>query len=947
MERKPFRITILTLICLFIPLNLAAQQYNFIHYSVDNGLAGSFVNVLLQDSKGYLWIGTVNGLSRFDGVTFENFYKEDALPGNFIKKIFEDSKGRIWVSILNAGIGYYRYGSFHTVMAQNTFSVYEPLEDSQGHVLFSSRGIVYSYENDSLSTLNLGKGWESKEKNLLLLNYIDGKLWINSLEGLHIYDGRKMIPFHRANGFPDLTPTRLIRVYQGKTGQIWMASERELLHYDGVNWRSYPFPKSDKPFTPLSIIEDLDGKVLIGTSRGIFKFNGKHIETLKYKNRPIKSKINAMLLDHHGNIWLGTPRGLFLYKDDGFRRFTTSDGLVNQQISALLEDREGNIWIGTSSVLTVLKSPEIQVFNQSSGIVENLVWGIAEDHNGGIWIGTNSGLNYWDGNEISTVKGNGLLENVRCISIAVDSSHNVWVGKGDGVLKYDGKRWTPVLQDMVKMVVNAIYEAKNKDLLIAVRNTGLIRIRQGKTTLFQAMADSGRRVSFVSVTQDPDQQLVMGTSNGVWFFNEEKQEPEKLTLNQPIDNDYVFSVFFDSKHTMWACTRNGIYSASRDKITCYSTKEGLSDNQCYYAREDMDGNIWIGTNNGLNKFNGTHFTALTSLTGLSSSEMNMGSVLLDSKHNLWVGTINGLSRIDLSMNLERKIAPNIDLLGMTVNEKEFPVYSSHTLRYNQNNITCSYNGIQLYSPDQVEYQVKLSGYQDEWTTTNELEVSYHNLPPGQYVFMVRAQNTFDHAQSDIRSVHFTINPRPFLLNPWLWVSTLLLLGFSHAFFYFRARKQLKTQKQIFQELIKERESSEESIKAVKDISHNTKKYSNLTQEEADYELARFLNLMQKQKLYTKAGLDIKQTADELNISPRNLSEIINRELKQRFSNLINQYRVEEAKERICKMDKKELNLLSIAFDVGFNSKSSFNAIFKKYTGLTPSEFYKKYREAEI
>jgi ligand-binding sensor domain-containing protein/AraC-like DNA-binding protein len=917
--------------------SIYAQNYSFIHYSVDDGLAGSYVNKMIQDSDGYLWIATVNGVSRFDGTHFENFYKEDGLPGNFSVKLFADSRNRVWISILNAGLAYYFQNNIHTVVNQHSTPGRLIFEDSKQQIWFTVKGDIFRFTGNRLQQMTPANGFTlTKAHAVAMLNDI---LYLYSPIKKDVFLFDEKSTSRMGKGSP-INFSTLRMVFRDSKGDTWFGLSGKLIRFDGKQWQTFLFPGTKKGIRVTQIVEDKNGVLWVGTLFGLFKLNSLNLEYINFQGKPVDARITALVCDRSNHLWFGTNEGLYSLKHGNITRYTHENGLINRHVTDIFEDREGNIWIGTTSVLTVLKSPEIEVFDQQDGLVENLVWGIAEDGNGGYWVCTNSGVSFWDGSGLEQIKGNGLLINRRVFEALKDTKGNTWFVTSKGVVKYDGQKWSSEFLNYIQGRIQTVFQANDGALWFGSARKGVLRVIQGKVEHYHSIQVSKRASqSIQAFWDDGNGRVLLGGNKGVWEYH--KGKINALKIGKGIDNKFIFSLYRDSKGTLWICTHKGLFGWKEGKLSHFTTKEGLSDNQCYYTREDKEGNLWIGTNRGLDKFNGERFQVLNAKMGLSSSEMNMGAVLMDSRQNLWVGTINGVSKIDLTIIRDRKTAPKIDITNMTIDDKDLIYKQNKSFRFNQNDVKFNYRGIYLYSPTQIEYDVKLAGIEEDWHTTRGMEAFYPNLPAGDYVFMVRARHRFENSQSDIKSILFTIQKRPFWLNPWIWFAVLLLFGLNHFIIIIVNRKKLVLQKQIFQQIIEEQKKGSEDISSIKEIVKNKEKYTNLTQEEADKHLATFLDMMKSKKLYMEPSLDIKTVALEMDISPRNLSEVINRELQQRFSNLINQYRVEEAKVRIRKMDKKEVNILNIAFDVGFNSKSSFNAIFKKYENLTPSQYYQQ------
>ncbi|MCH8317271.1 MAG: hypothetical protein IIA88_02040, partial [Bacteroidetes bacterium] len=419
----------------------AEEQHNFSWYTNENGLPQSQVYALLQDSKGYLWIGTYGGgLCRFDGTNFVTFTSKDGLGNDRIYSIMEDSKGNIWIGMDSGGLGKYK-GSGSSG------------EEKDDDVKF----INYTVK-DGLNS------------NIILKIIEDhkGVLWLATAKGICTFDGKEFINFSKKN---NLDESQVWAVMQDKNNNIWFGVKSGLFRYKypdtlpdksgqavphylpakgkAQTWQAGEAGKNIETFTTqqglehrfiCSLLEDNKGSIWIGDYyTGLSYYNGKNFEHYSVADGLAGNMVLTIIEDKVGNIWFGSNGGVSKYERAGtsdfksdvrFKNFREENGLSGNSVRSLLEDNEGNIWIGTSgSGLCKFSGDMFTHYYETGGIINHKVSSFTEDQDGNIWFATEGGLSKLSSSLTFTnyTTNEGLPVNVVTV-LFKDKKDNIWIG---------------------------------------------------------------------------------------------------------------------------------------------------------------------------------------------------------------------------------------------------------------------------------------------------------------------------------------------------------------------------------------------------------------------------------------------------------------------------------------------------------------------------------------
>ena len=746
------------LLC-FIQETILPQSYPFEIYTSEDGMAGTDVREIFQDSGGYIWVGTDQGLSRFDGLIFTSFRPGIDFPGKDIHAITEDTDGRIWVGT-DRGLGRFDGRNWEQFTTEDGI-----IDNDIRAVLFDRNKIIWLGTMGGVSRYD-GSEWTNfTEEEGIKDNYIlsiledkEGRLWFGTDAGVCRFDGDQWQEFTTRDG---LAHDSVISMAEDSSGNLWFGSyEKGVSRYNGKAWRIFSLGASREANNVHSITEDSRGNLWFPNGEGAAKFDGGNWTSIGTKNGLPVDRVAAVLEDREGNLWFGTREGLCRLPATSIVNFTESDGLNIDNVTAVCQDSKGHYWFGMyeGGLQRFDGKKWKSYFYEWPGLPSNpIVNSIIEDRSGNIWAAfAGQGIGRFDGSKWEIIdSGDGLAGDI-VISLIEDSRGNIWAGTWEnGACSFDGRGWETFTIDdgLPSNNVNALLEDRNGIIWFGTYGGGLAGL-------------------------DENGWKVLDTSNG-------------------LADNFINTLFEDEQGNIWIGTeRHGVSRYNGSDIKVYTTDDGLPSNTCFAILQGKGG-IYFGTNNGIACFNGETFKVLTTEDGLISNDINRGSCLKDNRGDLWFGTKNGVSRYSPYQDRNRKTAPPVYL------DRTHLLGSAHILspgaemEHYENYIGFEYSGISFSSPRSLRYSFMLEGLDETWRISKSRSIEYPNLPAGSYTFKVKAFNRDGMWSPEPAAFSFIINP-PFWATWWfMLISTIIVLGATYGIFReWHRRKSEKELKEI-------------------------------------------------------------------------------------------------------------------------------------------------------
>lgn len=792
---------IIFLCLLMIPIIGMAQQYYFDIYDVSDGLAQSTVYSIIQDREDNYWLGTRAGVSLFDGVHFTNFTAEDGLTEGAARTIFEDSHGQIWVGHDGGGITRYRENQFEIFSGAKLHfksDITTIIEDADGNIWLTSYGSgagMISNPAASIDSLKYEMYMGGRLADRIVGSHLsqDGSLYFVTDPVVKKFNKEEQIFENLAlNGIPRFSPTTCI--YEDSRKNLWFGT------YHGGLFKYVPDKDDTEMFDLIkmgmtsnwisAIFEDRNGNIWVGTwGGGVARFgtNGD-FTVFDNRNGMPGSKIRNIIEDQEGNILMGSSEhGFCAFKGDYFLSWFEEDGLINSQVFAIEQAADGRFWLGTNEGISILNTKNTN--NQLSDFYKlqsDWIRFIVEDQNQSMWIAADGqGLfTYTRAGEFRfdpLINSNIPLNDVTALT--VDNINNLWVGTLDGLLYYeiDNRRINRLTQvsGLSGNEISAVFSDSHGRIWVGMQQNGLNVIED---TVFHTI-DLGMNITPSCFTEDGNGVVWIGTKGrGVIAYDFEKREVvEHLTVSE----------------------------------------DGLLANLINLMNCDKDNIVYIGTNNGLNKYDqeAQKLYGFSEKRGFVGIETKQNATCHDREGKLWFGTNLGVTRYDPELKPRDVIEPLTHITGLMVNYEPYTLEDNLRLSYRQNSLIFDYRCITL-DPEAVQYQIKLEGIDQDWRPPGkQTQVNYPALPPKKYTFYVKAKNSDGVWNDPPISLDFQIKP-PFYLTPWFIISCVVALGLL-IFGYIKMRERaLVRENRILEEKVRER--TEEVVAQKEELAQKNK-----------------------------------------------------------------------------------------------------------------------------
>lgn len=758
---------------------------------------------MIQDSKGFMWFGTYDGLNRYDGRQVKIYRKTksaDSLSDGNIRALYEDSTGLLWIGTKSGGLNYYDRQT-------DTFRHFVPEKDNPDSISGKSVSCIYE---------------DSK-----------GRLWIGTNSGLNLYDraSEKFIHFKSTDTPDSISHNEIRALYEDMHGRLWVgtANGLNLFQEEKKTFKKYFNNPEDKSSicdnTILCFYQNKKDELWVGTKKGI-AIHDPASDSFKILFRSLE--INDIYEDKAGNLWLGTLEGLGKRnpKTDNFEPEKMSftffknnqldpQSLGDNKVTRILEDQSGVLWVGTYADGLSILTPKMQAF----GLINRQPWkentlpgmqisAICEDNSGLVWIGTyKKGL----------------------------SIYNPQTGKFKNYNKKSPEPW-----NLNGNRINCIFQDSKGLIWVGTRKSGVFVIDKDKGIIARYRRDKKNKNS---LSQNNIWWIYEGSKGYIWIGTSKKglNRLDRETGNfkrynhnaddpSSLGNRRVRNIFEDSNNNFWVCTNSGLNLMDREKGTFKHYKHdpdnphSISNNRVTPVAEAADGSLWLGTDEGLNRFDpvaGT-FTRFTEKDGLANDGIQ--GLCIDSTGKIWASTFKGISTLDpatgkiwnfgisdglqgiefwinsynkgqsgkiyfgglkgLNMFDPRNISinstpPQIVITGLSIMNSPVELGSNIsetkelTLSWKDTMFTFDFAALDYQNPRLNKYKYRLEGFSDQWIDASEARATFTNFDHGSYLFRVIGSNSDGVWNKTGATIKINITP-PFWKAWWFNLLTILL-----------------------------------------------------------------------------------------------------------------------------------------------------------------------------
>jgi len=728
-------------------LFLYPQTPSFYQYTTNDGLASSTVFNIVQDRNGFIWFGTLNGLSKFDGKHFTTYRTSDGLNSNTITSLVEGNNGELYAGNYERGINVLRNGQI-----ENYCSEINGKSFATSYLLLIPTG---KYENKIYAYRSLGGIYVIDEKKPFgFSNYVISPVngYVHKLEELS------------SGAIIALTPTGLYNFNNGYLSKI------KIKGFPDVSVYCYT--------------EGIKGSYFIGTKGMIYHIkNNIVIKSFRIDLVAGKNDVVSMLRDKNNNLWFSIMnRGFFLIPNgsDKIINIGSKIGLQNTLVNNYLEDKEGNIWISTfGKGVYCLNNLYLRSYNENDGLSNNNVYSIVKERSGKLIIGTFNGINIWENGKCTWLKNTSNNSLTEYIHVIKSFNDNVYVGASIGghatiYVNYNGLKFTMFDQPSFCKTRNNFYlfGTWTNSLLIQKK----LDKRTGATFQYFIFGDSARNNRINDVFEDTHKNIWIGSNLGLCRlsnFQDIKGSADwkkSFFPGNPILSSKIVSIMQSNENSIWFAGEKGIahYNLLNDSVTIYTKIRESDLSSSTSIVSDSKKRIWIGNMKGLYLIDGKSIKHLDKLTGLPSDEVY--SLFFDKENNyLYIGTSNGISFLDINL-FDQYIpaSPIVKILSIKAGDSVYTNYNNLVFEPEQRSVYINFKALSFSSPGSVKYKYNLNG---EWKETDDAFLDFSSLEYGKYELqiMAKSQNT---EWSKPYFLSFEVKPR---MAETFWFNLLMIL----------------------------------------------------------------------------------------------------------------------------------------------------------------------------
>lgn len=804
---------------LLLPRILPAQSraYRIEPLTFERGVSHQTVACLLQDRSGFMWLGTMFGLVKFEGYTYTT-YRHDprdnaSLSNDDIQCLYEDNDGAVWIGTANG------LNQWHRL--QDRFTRYEH----------------HAHDTTSLTHNNI----------LAIAPAGEGKLWVGTSAGLNLFDkkyGRSMRFVREENDADGLSNDHITAVREDRNGTLWVGTAAGLhrLHKDESRFTRFRHAAANNAGASRehirALFEDRFGVLWIGTLGGLLRYQPEQNNFIEYRHdaeRDVSLSSDAVRLiyeDREGELWIGTNRGLNKYdraRDEFERHFEPNPARNNNGsgiITALVQDESDALWVGTlhSGVYKMFESRcnfshyAVGLPN-ARGLAHNHVRAFCEDRTGTLWVGTAGGLQrFEDARQLfhtqNLPSAQGGAQNGEVVNaLLADHTNTLWVATFNGLNRISPERSATKLyrkenawqHGLHGNQITALHEDRRGAILVGTTN-GVYCYERARDRFARVPLEGAEHDYVLSLLEDRRGVLWIGTYSGLLRWDSARQTLTRFqhepTNAKSLGNNFCFALHEDREGVVWVGTGNGLhrFEASEETFAGFGVREGLRNSVICGIATDASGKLWLSTHQGLSCFDPAtkRFLNFDLSDGLQSNMFNAGAFAQRRNGALLFGGINGFNLFHPASLRQNTHAPKVAITVCRVFDRARALQPDSVgapylrLTHRDNFFSFEFAALDFTQPEKNQYAYQLEGFDPAWVASGTRRyASYTNLPPGEYTFRVKASNNDGVWNENGARVRVVIAP-PFWKTGWFIAACGLLLATLLAGLHqYRMRARLK------------------------------------------------------------------------------------------------------------------------------------------------------------
>jgi signal transduction histidine kinase/ligand-binding sensor domain-containing protein len=853
------------------------KNINFKRITIEDGMSQASAQYLFQDSKGYMWIATSDGLNRYDGNEFDIYrYKEESnvsLSGNYITAINEDIYGNIWVGT-SRGLNKIdaKTKEIEVYLPEingcnlSDYNITEILIDSNNDIYIATTDGLNLYDEKNDNFIRVYEYEYEDGKNNLTSQFIytiaedkNKDLWIGTEDGLNkVNRETNEITNYYADGLSNsITDNFIYKLYVDDLNNLWIGTYNKGLNKLNIDTNKMEFfinnPKDDNSIAGNSIryiLKDSNDIIWIATNNGLSRLDESNNSFINYRSKIydtqsiISDNVLSLFEDSSGSIWVGTYEGISIFNiQDSFINYKKdpfdSNSISDNMIAGIYKDKDGLVWVGTvneglnvidrkNNIIDKYKSSD----NDNSLSNDNIrdITGIDNE----IWIATENGLTKYDKNTNKFTKyfhedDNSLVSNdIR--GLYVDSDGLLWIATKDGICSFDRKETFKSYKKL--FLENGISE-----------------------TMFSDISEDNDGIIWIGSSIDGGLIKLNKYTNEIKSYRNDEDDENSISFN------IIKSIAVDKKNNIWIGTQYGLNKFNREDetFTRYTENDGLSNNFIYGILIDEEDDLWISTNYGISKYDieNDKFINYDVTDGLQGNEFNGYAYYEAEDGEMFFGGINGLTTFYPKDLKDKSFIPKVVIDSVYSDENELLDLENISISYKNNNIRFNFFMPDYRNVKKVQYAYKLVGLDSNWIySENRNYANYTNLKAGKYTFMVCARNSTGE-WSEETSISFTVG-----IAPWKSPVAYIIYGLLLFILAYIVWNRVK----ILDSLVEQRTNElNNKLKENKDL------YDKLIENEK-YKNNYFINLSHELRTPLNVIISVEQLISKLNEDKNSLSK---------------------------------------------------------------------------